>query len=113
MPAAQPHPPEKVIRVCDVLDLSGGGRGIAKASTPKVSTPTKAWNLTKAVSAWARSGFKTVDKAAYHKRLKICDTCPKRNGNWCAVCGCNLSAKAMATAWHCPLGKWPGDKPKP
>ena len=102
MPAAQAYPMEKVLRRCDVIDLDG-------VSLPRIRPHAKAWNVTKAIASWVTSGFGKVSKQQYVARLKVCDSCPLRSGNLCTVCGCHLTAKAIATAWHCPLGKWSND----
>lgn len=41
------------------------------------------------------------------ERLKICDTCPAKEGNICGICFCFLEAKAEIVEEDCPLDKWP------
>lgn len=70
--------------------------------------PTRVWNFTAALIAFvSRPGF--VGRDEYQDRLEICADCEKRAGNSCRLCGCGLTLKARAAAWHCPLGLWPGD----
>lgn len=104
MPHPTPHPPERVFRNCDVIHLGG-------APVPRVSAAAKAWNVAAALAGWAADRFRHVDRLTYAARLTACDTCPQRSGDFCSLCGCRLARKAKARAWHCPLGKWPGDPP--
>ena len=67
----------------------------------------RAWNLAKALTAFAADGCRTVPKATYRIRLQTCAACARREDNWCLECGCFLPIKAKGRAWHCPLGKWP------
>jgi len=67
----------------------------------------RAWNLTKALTAFAADGCRTVPKATYRIRLQTCAACPRREDNWCLECGCFLPVMAKGRAWHCPLDKWP------
>jgi hypothetical protein len=74
---------------------------------PRPTLARKAWSLVKAIGAFvAKPGF--VPFWEYHRRLAICDACPRRNGEHCGACGCNISIKAKGKAWKCPLEKWPG-----
>jgi len=48
-----------------------------------------------------------ADKEEQKKRLKICETCDKRNKfNICKECGCFIAAKVKLEMSECPLGKW-------
>ncbi len=67
----------------------------------------QAWNLIRSLADFVADGCTTVDAEQYRRRLEICDTCERREGNRCAVCGCRLSLKARGRAFRCPLGKWP------
>ena len=67
----------------------------------------RAWNLTKALAAFAADGCRTVSKATYRIRLQTCAPCPRREENRCLECGCFLPIKAKGRAWQCPLDKWP------
>ena len=71
------------------------------------SIPDRAWNLAKALTAFAVDGCRTVSKATYRIRLQTCAACPRRDDNWCLECGCFLLVKAKGRAWNCPLDKWP------
>lgn len=77
--------------------------GQAKTMPP---LSTQAWNLTRSLVAFVSDGGKLVNSATYHQRLAICHGCDERVGNRCSACGCNLTAKAKARAWECPLGYW-------
>jgi len=76
-------------------------------SAKKPSIPDRAWNLAKALTAFAVDGCRTVPKATYRIRLQTCAACPRREDNWCLECGCFLLVKAKGRAWNCPLDKWP------
>lgn len=67
---------------------------------------TRAWNLAAALVAFAADGFHLVETAEYERRLSICDGCEMRQGSACALCGCNLAAKARGRAFRCPVGRW-------
>ncbi len=49
----------------------------------------------------------------YSERLEICESCDRRNGNRCGLCGCVLAgrllSKARLESESCPLKNWPGD----
>lgn len=89
----------------------GGGQP-ATPSVVSVPAPTlaeKARSLAGAMFDYAMEpGF--IPSAGARARLLICDDCDKREENSCTVCGCYLPVKARGKAWHCPLGKWPGDE---
>jgi len=67
----------------------------------------RAWNLAKALTAFAADGCRTVPKSTYRIRLQTCAACLRREDNWCLECGCFLPIKAKGRAWRCPLDKWP------
>jgi hypothetical protein len=71
------------------------------------SAARRAWNLAGALASFVCDGCAMVSKEVYEIRLGICDDCDRRDGNWCAQCGCRLSLKARGRAFKCPLGKWP------
>ncbi|MGE0607693.1 MAG: DUF6171 family protein [Pirellulales bacterium] len=54
-----------------------------------------------------KPGFVTAEE--YAARLDVCDTCKLNKDGKCQACGCTLTRKARAAAWHCPLEKWPGE----
>ena len=39
-------------------------------------------------------------------RLRVCFTCPDRNGKRCGLCGCFLAAKTRMAGERCPAGLW-------
>jgi len=68
----------------------------------------KAWNLTKSIVEYAKSGFENTSKDNYKKRLTICDSCnllDKDKGK-CTVCGCVMAVKAKWEVEKCPKDKW-------
>jgi hypothetical protein len=73
------------------------------------SAARRAWNLAGALASFVCDGCAMVSREDYEARLAMCDTCDRRDGNWCAQCGCNLSMKARGRAFRCPLGKWPNE----
>ena len=86
------------------LWLTGG------VSPPQQNSPgilAQAWNLASSLAAFIADGCETVSPEDYSARLAICDTCDRRQGNFCRECGCNLSLKATGRAFKCPLNKWP------
>lgn len=64
-------------------------------------------NLIQAASAFMTDGCRALEEKDYQLRLQICDTCSRRNGDYCLECGCKLSLKAKGRVFQCPLGKWP------
>ena len=72
------------------------------------SAPKRVWNLAKALVDFVADGCKTVTRAEYEARLRVCDSCELRSGVWCRHpdCGCNREIKAHGRAWKCPVGKW-------
>jgi len=65
----------------------------------------RAWSLGQALSAFLAHP-KFVTRPQYKDRVATCDTCPSRENQVCAECGCLIAVKALAKVWHCPLGKW-------
>jgi len=68
----------------------------------------KAWNLTKSIVDYAKSGFEDASQDKYKERLTICDSCElldKDNGS-CTICGCIMSVKAKWDVEKCPENKW-------
>ena len=59
----------------------------------------------RALSNWARSGFKTSSQIA-EDRLKICHACPEYNNGLCNDCGCILVLKTRMLSENCPQNKW-------
>lgn len=70
-------------------------------------------NFTTAMTNWAKSGFKTVSRKVYNRRLAIClgcehwDASARAGLGKCAICGCAKGKLWLASA-HCPLkeAKW-------
>ena len=68
----------------------------------------QAWNLSKSIVEYTKSGFKNTSEDKYKERLTICDNCElldKKNGS-CSVCGCIMSVKAKWDVEKCPKEKW-------
>lgn len=86
----------------------------APAKSETASAPSaleRAWSLAAALAAFVADGCRTLDRAGYEQRLRICDTCDQRDENVCRRCGCFISAKALWRVGACPLGKWPSTDP--
>lgn len=47
-----------------------------------------------------------VSKEEAESRAATCETCERRNGDFCSVCGCWIHAAVKMKAKHCPLGIW-------
>jgi len=68
----------------------------------------KAWNLSKSLLDYAKSGFDDTSQEKYKERLTICNNCEllnKKKGT-CTVCGCVMSVKAKWDVEKCPEDKW-------
>lgn len=39
-------------------------------------------------------------------RRALCEECPRREAQFCGLCGCWLAAKVRLATENCPLGKW-------
>lgn len=48
----------------------------------------------------------TGDEDLGKERMKICNSCELRDGQFCEVCGCWLVAKTTLKKEHCPIGRW-------
>ena len=70
------------------------------------STWKQIWNYTKALTKEAVAGFGNASPELIEERLKICSTCPMRNGVHCGKCGCPIEPKASFPTQSCPLGHW-------
>jgi Family of unknown function (DUF6171) len=64
------------------------------------------WSLSSSIASFVTDGMRLVDKGEYVERIAICDDCEFRIGNRCAKCGCNLTLKASAKVFECPMSKW-------
>ena len=40
------------------------------------------------------------------QRLQACNTCEKRLGFACTMCGCVVALKVKVAGSNCPLGRW-------
>ena len=63
-------------------------------------------NLVEDAKDIAKSGFKTVSRRCYNERVLVCQGCPMYRSGRCAVCSCNIAAKAAFAAEACPLAFW-------
>lgn len=84
-------------------------RGEDPAQVPGFAT--MAWNLASSLLAFVADGLTTVTAEQYRERLQICDTCDKRTGATCTLCGCNTEIKAHGRAFQCPQNLWPTISP--
>ncbi len=89
-------------------------KGNRPAERPLPKLPglwTRAKSLGKALVAFAMSGFSTVSKSEYARRIGICKRCEFRipKPNQCGACGCFLAGKARGKAWKCTIGRWDED----
>jgi hypothetical protein len=80
------------------------------AQEPAIGNPgllRMAFSSAKAIAQFLGSGFKTVSRTAYAKRLDTCGACEHHTGVRCRVCGCFTNVKASMLHEECPIGKWP------
>jgi hypothetical protein len=69
--------------------------------------------FSKAITKYIKSGFKNVTRDKYKDRLLTCDSCEKRKGLRCGVCGCFITTKAKWKSEECPhpsKNKWNGEE---
>lgn len=66
-----------------------------------------ALSAAKSVSRFFSSGFQTVSKSSYERRLETCTQCEHFTRIRCSLCGCFCSIKAWMPHEDCPAGKWP------
>lgn len=71
------------------------------------SLAVRAVNAAGAAAQFAADAFQCIEPEQHAERMRICDSCEYRNGDFCAQCGCQLSLKARGRAFQCPVGKWP------
>lgn len=66
-------------------------------------------HLFASMDEWKKSGFETVSKEVYVKRIQICRECPKGEYQWfqCKQCRCIVYIKAKLATEDCPHGLWP------
>lgn len=55
-----------------------------------------------AVAAFVADGCLTVDRDEYETRLRICESCTRRAGLKCGLCGCFIHVKARGRVFQCP-----------
>jgi hypothetical protein len=92
----------------EYFDLYERGNGPGQqTSRPVMSSFQRVRKLAMAVYRFVRSGCDFAGRKECRERLKICDSCEKRDGNVCTACTCNLLLKAKMRSESCPLGKWP------
>ena len=82
---------------------------------PRMTFMESMHSLLSAVKATVMGGPQAFSSPAlYEARLRICETCPKREAIgplWrCGVCNCLLHLKAGTAVSVCPWYKWPGDE---
>lgn len=103
-PFWSPDPPERTHHRC------------TKEVIKKLSSPTKALNLTFALGRFFKAVYRRkkthLNKEQYEQRLLICNKCHYRsNEGICLACGCGLKGelfgKAILRTEKCPLNKWP------
>lgn len=110
-------------RICATLrGGNGSAAGIVRlatgrpcpGATPPAPSPalpglvTRAANFAAAVVSHVAAGLPAAGAELAAARLAICRGCDRFVApNGCAVCGCNLAAKAAWAEQECPLGRWP------
>jgi hypothetical protein len=99
-----------------VLDEVASKELREKFRSPKLPQPSAAElaaNFTGALAAWAKAGFKIVERSVYESRHALCQACDWWDAKaWagsgrCRKCGCSR-AKLWLTTSKCPLNppKW-------
>jgi hypothetical protein len=113
----------------DYLDKILAARATSETLAPLLASPPAPaeppggntrmlMQLGRAVLAWGRSAFATVDDATYAARLAACDACEHvrpapeavlyrvallgKEGRMCGVCGCVVDRKARMATESCP-----------
>lgn len=68
----------------------------------------KGLNYFRSLGSHILAGFPKTPEPVYMERLRICDTCDRRNpDSWeCTECGCPMDEKAAWAEQECPLKKW-------
>lgn len=57
------------------------------------------------INGWYRYLFTNLTEEEEGK-IGICNSCPRKKGIKCSVCGCFIMAKIKCSICECPLGKW-------
>lgn len=101
MSQAPQSPKESASKSPDLLSTPGLAVGEPGPPIAKLAV-----NFFKAMGRMLAGAGATVSTDAYEARLTVCDSCERRNGKWCAECGCQLLFKAALATEDCPLKKW-------
>lgn len=64
------------------------------------------WNFAEHGTAHLLDLARKVSPECFEERLKVCATCPRRNGVHCSACGCPLQDKATWRSSECEAGEW-------
>lgn len=64
------------------------------------------WNFAEHGAAHLLDLARKVSPECFEERLKVCATCPRRNGVHCSACGCPIQDKATWRTSECEAGKW-------
>jgi hypothetical protein len=104
-------PPEIHRRVVKLMGHTQMPMGDTESSAPP-SIPQMAKTLSKALVAFASSGFPIPDPETFNARLETCKGCEfwdksgfAKTGR-CKKCGCSTQAKLRMATEKCPIGKW-------
>ena len=102
---AKPHYPDGAWQ-CSKCGYVSPANAIRQCGKGPPKATRMAWNLANSIKDFVADGLRTVDSEEYERRLKICDSCDRRDGNRCMECGCFLALKAKGRVFECPIGKW-------
>lgn len=47
-----------------------------------------------------------TDESTYVLRLTLCESCPRRTGFTCTLCGCYVQTRAAKRIQKCPEKRW-------
>ena len=87
-----------------------GGTGCCGASVSNDLKPMSWGQVLKQFAAsmqsWEKSGFLTVSREVYAKRLETCRNCNNYQWFQCKVCSCLPVVKAKLVTERCPKGFW-------
>jgi len=85
----------------------GGKKPLVMPSITK-----QAWNFTKSLTKYVKSGMHDAGKEVFEQRIAVCNTCPWRKDEKCSKCGCFIDVKAKWGTSTCPDDRWPEYKIK-
>ena len=91
------------------------GPSVQDHKTEPLKMPTitrQAWNFTKSITKYVKSGMHDAGKEVFEKRIAVCNTCPWRKDEKCSKCGCFIDIKAKWGTSTCPDDRWPEYKMK-